>query len=551
MRNLILLVPVLASVALTSLAPPLRADRVITEDGRTIRPRKAREVGEGLVLEFDDGVIELADRRGIVAVEIEGDMSDYVPQNDDEREKLEKGYVRYEGRWMSKAGYENLLAEEAAESKARADEIAAHDRFHDGWTKETKHFEFKTNTSPELLEYYADLLETYYDLMDKRFKIKLSPKMRRTKMKVNIYKRREEFVQDASYPVGPGVLGYFSPNELSLNFYHHYEDPAKTEWVALHECMHLLTELIEPDYVAQIWLNEAVADYFGSANISRDKRGNLVIEPGRPQVERILTVQQAIEEGTVMSLKDLFHVRRDDFHGFEYAHAWGFIYFLNNSGSKRKKAFDSFFKDIYSLAKGIEYTVENYATQSGVGKVVSPDEIQRVVLDELKVKGDEGLDELNEEWLEFMAGLPLDAPEARFKRGYQDLRYLGFRRDDHDEEEKALDQALADLEFAIENGVEDGRAWQARALGKLFKGDWRGAKQDLEAAVEREPLNAEFRFYLGMIETGSFTMGRTDDDADFEGLSKHPDALTHFALAAELAPDNEYYQEFYERFLDS
>ena len=34
----------------------------------------------------------------IQAIEIEGDMSDYEPKNDDERKKLEQGYVRFEGK---------------------------------------------------------------------------------------------------------------------------------------------------------------------------------------------------------------------------------------------------------------------------------------------------------------------------------------------------------------------------------------------------------------------------------------------------------------------
>ena len=42
-------------------------------------------------------------------------------------------------------------------------------------------------TMPELLEYYCELLEAYYDLMDDRFRIKPSPSLRRTKMAVNIF----------------------------------------------------------------------------------------------------------------------------------------------------------------------------------------------------------------------------------------------------------------------------------------------------------------------------------------------------------------------------
>jgi len=90
------------------------------------------------------------------------------------------------------------------------------------------------------------------------------------------------------------VLGFFSPMAKSLNLYHDYAEPARTEWVALHECTHLLTFLIDPQYLPQIWLNEAVADYFGSSKVYRDKKGKLRIEPGQLQMDRTLTVQQAL-----------------------------------------------------------------------------------------------------------------------------------------------------------------------------------------------------------------------------------------------------------------
>ena len=80
---------------------------------------------------------------------------------------------------------------------------------------------------------------------------------------------------------------------------------------------------------------------------------------------------------------------------FEYAHAWSFVYFLNNADKKYQKAFDKFFKDIYTLKKGIEFEIVNYASQSGTGKRVPAEEIQRVVLEALKVKDDEALEELN------------------------------------------------------------------------------------------------------------------------------------------------------------
>ena len=38
-----------------------------------------------------------------------------------------------------------------------------------------------SNASPELLDYYAELLEAYYSLMDDRFGINPGPELKRTK----------------------------------------------------------------------------------------------------------------------------------------------------------------------------------------------------------------------------------------------------------------------------------------------------------------------------------------------------------------------------------
>ena len=97
------------------------ADRVITDDGRIITPKKAREEGEGYRLTFESGEILLLSKDGIKAIEIEGDMSDYVPKDANEQKKLDDGYVRYQGKWYSKKGYETQLKKEHEASKAKTE----------------------------------------------------------------------------------------------------------------------------------------------------------------------------------------------------------------------------------------------------------------------------------------------------------------------------------------------------------------------------------------------------------------------------------------------
>ncbi|MCA8981547.1 MAG: DUF1570 domain-containing protein [Planctomycetes bacterium] len=515
-------------LAALSLAAPANADRVLTEDGRIIKPLKAREEGDGYRLTFEIGEIVTKDKKGIASIEIEGDMSDYVPQNEDEAQKLADGYIRYDGKWWSKPAYEAQLKKEFEESRERTQELAEHSEWHNAWSKETRHFVFRTNTSPELLDYYAELLETYYGMMDKRVGIKPKGEYRKIKMTVNIYKSREEFHELNAAGVGGGVAGYFWSYDNTLNFYHDYEEPAVSDWVGLHECTHLLTFLIDQEYQSQIWLNEGVADFFGSADVKVEKKkGKFDIEivPGKLQTDRVLTVQQAIKEKNDIKLEDLFFINRRDFHSFQYAHAWSFVYFLNNyDKGKYQKGFTKFFKALYTLEKGVPYERVPAAGKTGTGKSVTPEDIRALLLEKIKV---DDVAALEKEWKEFIAAIPVDGPEARLKRGLRAVYQWEF------------EEALPDLNAAIEAGIQDPRAYWGRGRAKLWSGKGAESVSDFEKAVEMDPLSASFRYALseGLAFKTIFTQ---------EGKVGNPDARLQAGLAHELDPENERYREWFE-----
>ncbi len=561
----------LIPLAFALLATRAFADRLVTTDGRVLTVKKARVDGAGYRLSFENGEILLKDKAAVKAVEIEGDMSDYVPKDESERANLEKGFVKYAGAWMTKQAFENKLAEEHAKTKKRTEDMQAHADFDHGWTKETAHFALRTNSSAELLDYYGNLLESYYGLMDDRFGINPSPSLRRTKMEVNIYKNRKEFTKYTSMP--NGVAGFFSPSDKTLNFFHDYDEPDISNWVSLHECTHLLTFLIDPQYVSQIWVNEGVADFFGSAEIAVDpKKAKIGIAPGRLQTDRVLTVQQAITEGNDIKLEDLFKITRDEFEAFQYAHAWSFVYFLNQT-PKYKKGFDRFFKDLYTLAKGIKFEVVNYADfGGGTGKMVPPEEIRRVLLQSLGVK-DTAM--LEKEWKDFISKVPIEGPSARFKRAYymvvQGAMFSGDKdpKKRQEETKKNLTSAIADLDAAIAGGIKDPRAYYARYKARMFvpffgqdKGldhaAWQESmKSDLTTAIELDPLNASFRFAMGNLLAGD-RFADFGDDSEAGGISvsgekskQVPEAAALLGLAVELAPENESYRERYAKYVES
>ena len=530
------------AAALAFTLSPAFADRVITDDGRIISPRKVREEGEGYRLTFEAGEILLLSKEGIKAVEVEGDMSDYVPKDENERKKLADGYVRYRGKWYSKSGYETRLKKEHAASKKKTDEMALHSDWRNAWVKETKHFVFKTNTSEEWLEYYSDLLEAYYSLMDKKIGIKPTLSYKRKKMKVNIYKSHEEFIEVSNQvgaQVGRSTLGYFWAHDDTLNFFHNYGEPEQATWVGLHECTHLLTFLIDQQYEPQIWLNEAVADYFGSAEVTVAKNGKIKIVPGMLQTDRVLTVQKAIEDGKDTKLEDLFNITREDFDGFQYAHAWSFVYFLNNHNKgKSAKNFARFFRELYTGFKGIDYDQVPAANTTGVGFKASPAEIRRHLLDRLGIKDTE---KLETDWKTFIKEVPIDGPQALLKRGLRSVRMFDFAK------------ALPDLDAAIEGGITDARAYAARGTARAFGGSTAGGKEDLLKAVDLDPLNAGYRYQLSQLLSGRIMSGmasagfQVESSGDEKAIS-NPEAKTQAGLARELDPENVLYRRWYQRF---
>lgn len=535
-----------------AIASSASADKILTNDGRYFDVVKARESEDGYTLEFEHGVVETpADF--VQSVEIEGNMEDYVPQDDREQQMLEDGYVRYQGKWWKQVAYENELRKQAEESAERTAELAEHSDWRGAYELETKHFLFRSNTTPELLEHYAELIEQFYSDLNRRIPIKPPPDLRRIKLPINIFKNTEDFYEFAR-SARPGVLGYFTWYDHSLNFFHDFQDPDLTNVVALHECTHLLTYLIDPQFDPPIWLNEGIADWLGTCNIEVDDRGRFELEPGQLQMGRVLTVQEAMRSGNDVTLEELIRVPNAGFTAFHYAHGWSFVYFLNNTTDAYKKGFDKLFRDLYTVKKGIEYAWEPSSKRGGTAKYVAPDEIERLLLEYLKV---DSLDELEEEWKEFVAAIEIDTPEALFQRGYRAI-YNSF---DEDEERRALE----DLDKAIDLGIQDPRAFAARAEAHSRNLNRSAAIADLRRAVELSPLQPSYRFALGrelsgyhsfFSSTGRLTV-RISSGSDrrptwyLDGsLSENEEALAQFGLAMEMDPENVGFSRYYDEYVE-
>ena len=539
------------AAALFALDPPASADRLLTHDGRMMEVKKARQLEDGSYrLTFEHGEV-ICPAELIASVEIEGDMSDYVPKDDNEREKLEKGFVRYKGRWWTQVAYENELRKEAEKTRERTEELAAHSDWYNALEKETKHFIVRSNAGPEILDFYADLMETWYKEFDRWIGIDPPPRLRRTKMRVNVFKSMEDFHDNNAAGLGGGVLGYFSWNDESLNFYHDFEDPAFSYHVALHEGTHLLTYLIDPQVEPPTWVNEGIAELLGAAKVTVNKRGKIELEHGQIALFRILTVQEAIKDGSFIGLEKLFEFVGNPIPSDVYAHAWSLLYFLNNSSKQYKKGFDKFFEDMYAPPKDMEVEWVPFPNIQGTAKAPKKGETRRFLLKHLR---EDDVEKLEEEWKEFIAGIELDTPKALFERGYRSVR---FWDDD-------TAQAMRDLNEAISGGYEDPRAYWARGQLHMRKGGRRAAIEDYEKAVELAPLDPRYRsglagalsdFGAWFVPEGVKVTIRGGDPRSRDRLDGTDEELERariqFALAMEMDPDNGGRAAHYQRYLQA
>jgi hypothetical protein len=195
---------------------------------------------------------------------------------------------------------------------------------------------------------------------------------------------------------------------------------------------------------------------------------------------------------------------------------------------------------------------ERGGDKSGVKKTVPVGEVRRLLLKKLGAKDTQGLEK---EWKEFISGIAIEAPEARFKRAYSNVM-LGHLGKDAESRDKAVEETLADLDFAIENGFKDARAfWVRGQLKAYFVGNLGGATEDLKQAIELDPLNPAYRFDMGRVLSGGlFIMASASPETGVAGPrlmgsnDELDEARSQFGLACELDRENDLYSEAFEKY---
>ena len=200
---------------------------------------------------------------------------------------------------------------------------------------ETQHYYIWCNSTIEIAEYYADVMEALYKRYDQVFPDKYFPRNSRKKSTVYIHSNHQQFRDWTSMEMGIG--GFYQPWNRDVTAYHgSFGTTGSTEEVLAHEGTHQFQGLIFDNMSAlPTWFIEGLAVYFGDGSkISRRK-----VEINEIPRDRLIGLKQAIEDGTYCDLRKLLMIPQRQFGGFYYGHGWGIIYWClwgDKMGAKNK-----------------------------------------------------------------------------------------------------------------------------------------------------------------------------------------------------------------------
>lgn len=455
-----------ALVAACLLAAPAAAfDKLLLKDGRAV---------EGLIVKGEDPAVTVL-RIGKVDIPIRNDLIDktwvenlegYVPKNKQEEEYLRKGMVLFEGTWMSRTRRETELKKRAEADKAALAAALKRQDWRNAVTQESAHFTCKSNCTDEIRKEYLERLEAYYKYFTDDWGITLSPGEIKGKMKFMLYRDYADFLRVTGVPYGVG--GFFSRADNELQLYHDVEDPDETRDTLFHEGNHLLTYLIDTSFDYPTWLNEGMAEYYGTTEI--DEKGKFHV--GGLQYARIASLRTDKDNDQFLRLRDdILMIEQDEYGYRQYAYGWSFVHFMMTSPAYAK-AFRGFFA---TLPKNRELETENRAYSNILGTIREPtlDSVVRA----LEKKVGRSAEELEAEWLDYIdQNYGELTAMAYFKAAQLALRYP---EDDGSHVRRAIEY----LEKAIAQGIELAACYRAYAE-ILRKG---GVLENADAAVVRKP----------------------------------------------------------------
>ncbi len=477
-------------------------DILCLKDGRVVE-------GPTPAMKRVEGGVELTYRNGTVLVPdalIQGAVlaSDPVaaPQTDEEREKAVKGYVRFEGRWVTATQRDEILGKRRAEQAKRLQEMRDHGEWRTRSIEETRYFRFEYTVPTHVFGAYRDAMEAYFSEFARAWKIK--PPGKADRLPVCFHADEASYQQVSGAP--QGVKGWFRfVRPWELNIYYDRLDPRYSTEVLFHEANHYLQKLIDLEFAYPHFPGEAIAEYYGASEWDPAAKKLTV---GLIQEGRLVEIQTDIAAGERMALDKLLSDGRMYEH---YTWGWSLVHFLMNDARYTAK----FQKFVFALAKDKEVkrehmNVDNLKTASG-------EEVFKAFMRELGLKDGAALRKLEKEWHDYIdTKLAVKSTRGMERAGIQ--AYASNR---------PL-RAMRMLKEAIDAGSRNPLALHTYAKILYFKKkQYDEARKVWRQCLELDPLDGRFYAWIG------HTLAREQPKKDGEREGKRL-----LELAKELGYDN-------------
>ncbi len=488
------LVALVAAVGLPSRAA--RADMIQLKDGRFVEGVTARVDGDALVLKYVNGEVRVP-LASVADYSLDsGEVSE--PATAEEREKRAQGLVRFEGKWVRAEARKRELDRRREEKRKALEEYRKHRDWKDRYQFKSKHFDFESTLPPHINADFAAMMDTYFAEFSKVWKTQVPKDWGR--LKVCFHGDLDAFERTAG--AGGGVLAYYRfapPREL--NFYYDRRDPDGSLATMFHEANHYLTDLMDDKFQYPHWVNEAMAEYYGTALWDPDRK---TLTTGGVQPGRLVEVLDDIERGKRFALKDLIG---DDSQAYaHYYWGWSFVHFMMET-EKYSKRFRTFFNDL-ARARDVKRVPGSWGFTEVTGE-----ECRRVFMHRMGLR-DTDLDGLQTEWYAYIDALPREGV-----KGHEEAGRRAFANG------KTKFQARELLKSAIDRGSVNTQTYVLYARCLAMYDGLAEAVTVMEKACTLDPVDADLRAYHALL------LKRAGNETEGARI---------WALAREMAPDEDF-----------
>lgn len=430
-------------------------------DGRFFFGRQIIRTKDGARVVFKNGKIDVPKSmiRDLFASKSE---VAYVPKNDKERAKIEKGFVKFQGRWIRKSAAAKKIIKLQKDLKARIEK----QKEYKAWGKrrkiEDRYFKYEHNLPEELFEELRELITVYHKTFLRYWGRKPKSKVKPT---VNLYADYDDYAQISG--ASGGIVGWYHLLSKHLHVYWDRTDPEFTIDVLFHEANHMLVDMIDGPFRYPQWIEEPMAEYYGASKWLKDKKKMSI---GHIQAGRFAEIRGDMENDKWMKLENLFGSSSYR----SYTWGWSFVYFLMKTPKYEKK-----WKKLYLDLAHSKKVRKSY---EGPFKTVDADTVKKLILKRLGHKVPETL---QKEWWDFLKKVKVDEVDG-LERAGRKLRTMGKTK----EAKKLLAEAIA-------KGAKSPYTFSAYAKVLNKPGERAERMKMIDKAIALDPLESEFYYIKG------------------------------------------------------